>query len=105
MVFSCNLQQRLCLLNYLIKIRNVSGIVKLALLLVGIYVSNTRGFWLGTLGVVVLSFAYYLWRVRRDKLTIKNVLIAIIPLILVAVILPKTIVPVSPDQNLPEFIR
>ena len=84
------------------KERNISGIVKLALLLIGIYVSNTRGFWLGTLGVVVLSFAYYLWRVRRDKLTIKNVLIAIIPLILVAIILPKTIVPVSPDQNLPE---
>lgn len=84
------------------KERNISGIVKLALLLIGIYVSNTRGFWLGTLGVVVLSFAYYLWRVRRDKLTIKNVLIAIIPLILVAIILPKTIVTVSPDQNLPE---
>ena len=84
------------------KERNISGIVKLELLLIGIYVSNTRGFWLGTLGVVVLSFAYYLWRVRRDKLTIKNVLIAIIPLILVAIILPKTIVPVSPDQNLPE---
>ena len=84
------------------KERNISGIVKLALLLIGIYVSNTRGFWLGTVGVVVLSFAYYLWRVRKYKLTIKNILIAIIPLILVAVIIPKTIVPVSPDQNLPE---
>lgn len=84
------------------KDRNIAGIVKLALLLIGIYVSNTRGFWLGTVGVVVLSFAYYLWRVRKYKLTIKNILIAIIPLILVAVIIPKTIVPVSPDQNLPE---
>lgn len=81
---------------------NIAGIAKLALLLIGIYVSNTRGFWLGTVGVVVLSFAYYLWRVRKYKLTIKNILIAIIPLILVAVIIPKTIVPVSPDQNLPE---
>ena len=84
------------------KDRNIAGIVKLALLLIGIYVSNTRGFWLGTVGVVVLSFTYYLWRVRKYKLTIKNILIAIIPLILVAVIIPKTIVPVSPDQNLPE---
>ncbi|WP_133015281.1 O-antigen ligase family protein [Clostridium cuniculi] len=84
------------------KDRNIAGIVKLALLLIGIYVSNTRGFWLGTVGVVVLSFAYYLWRVRKYNLTIKNILIAIIPLILVAVIIPKTIVPVSPDQNLPE---
>lgn len=84
------------------KDRNIAGIVKLALLLIGIYVSNTRGFWLGTVGVVVLSFAYYLWRVRKYKLIIKNILIAIIPLILVAVIIPKTIVPVSPDQNLPE---
>ena len=84
------------------KERNIAGIVKLALLLIGIYVSNTRGFWLGTVGVVVLSFAYYLWRVRKYKLTIKSVLIAIIPLILVAIILPKTIVAVSPDQNLPE---
>ncbi|MBQ8997853.1 MAG: O-antigen ligase family protein [Clostridium sp.] len=84
------------------KDRNITGIVKLALLLIGIYVSNTRGFWLGTLGVVVLSFAYYLWRFRKYKLTIKSVLIAIIPLILVAIILPKTIVEVSPEQNLPQ---
>lgn len=84
------------------KEKNIFGILKLAILLIGIYVSNTRGFWLGTIGVVFLSFAYYLWRVRKYKLTIKNVLIAIIPLILVAIILPKTIVSVSPEQNLPQ---
>lgn len=84
------------------KEKNIFGIVKLAILLIGIYVSNTRGFWLGTAGVVVLSFAYYLWRVRKYRLTIKNVLISIIPLILVAVIIPKTIVAVSPEQNLPD---
>ena len=84
------------------KERNLSGIIKLSLLLIGIYVSNTRGFWLGTIGVVVLSIAYYLWRVRKYNLTIKNILVAIIPLILVAVILPKTIVPVSANQNLPQ---
>lgn len=84
------------------KHKNVLGIIKLTLLLVGIYVSNTRGFWLGTVGVIVLSFAYYLWRVKKYRLTIKNILIAIIPLILVAVIIPKTVVPVSPEQNLPE---
>lgn len=84
------------------KERNIFGILKLSILLIGIYVSNTRGFWLGTIGVVFLSFAYYLWRVKKYKLTIKNVLIAIIPLILVAIILPKTIVSVSPEQNLPQ---
>lgn len=84
------------------KEKNIFGILKLAILLIGIYVSNTRGFWLGTIGVVLLSFAYYLWRVKKDRLTIKNVLIAIIPLILVAIILPKTIVSVSPEQNLPQ---
>ena len=84
------------------KERNLSGIIKLSLLLIGIYVSNTRGFWLGTIGVVALSIAYYLWRVRKYNLTIKNILVAIIPLILVAVILPKTIVPVSANQNLPQ---
>lgn len=84
------------------KEKNIFGILKLAILLIGIYVSNTRGFWLGTIGVVLLSFAYYLWRVKKYKLTIKNVLIAIIPLILVAIILPKTIVSVSPEQNLPQ---
>lgn len=84
------------------KERNIFGIVKLAILLVGIYVSNTRGFWLGTLGVLILSFAYYLWRFKKYKLTIKNVLIAIIPLVLVTVIIPKTIVAVSPEQNLPQ---
>lgn len=84
------------------KEKNIFGIVKLAILLIGIYVSNTRGFWLGTVGVVVLSFAYYLWRVKKYRLTIKNVLISIIPLILVAIIIPKTIVAVSPEQNLPD---
>lgn len=84
------------------KEKNIFGIVKLAILLIGIYVSNTRGFWLGTVGVVVLSFAYYLWRVKKYRLTIKNVLISIIPLILVAVIIPKTIIAVSPEQNLPD---
>lgn len=84
------------------KEKNIFGIVKLAILLIGIYVSNTRGFWLGTVGVVVLSFAYYLWRVKKYRLTIKNVLISIIPLILVAVIIPKTIVAVSSEQNLPD---
>ena len=84
------------------KERNIFGIVKLAILLVGIYVSNTRGFWLGTLGVIILSFTYYLWRFKKYKLTIKNVLISIIPLVLVAVIIPKTIVAVSPEQNLPQ---
>lgn len=83
------------------KDKNVFGIVKLAILLVGIYVSNTRGFWLGTIGVVIIAFAYYLWRFRKYKLTLKNILISVIPLILVAVILPKTIVAVSPEQNLP----
>ena len=84
------------------KHRNLAGILKLALLLIGIYVSNTRGFWLGTIGVVILSFAYYLWRVKKYNLTIKNILIAIIPLILVSVIIPKTIVQISPEQSLPE---
>lgn len=83
------------------KDRNVFGIVKLAILLVGIYVSNTRGFWLGTVGVVIIAFAYYLWRVKKYNLTLRNILISIIPIILVSVILPKTIVAVSPEQNLP----
>lgn len=84
------------------KDKNIFLIIKLSLLLVGIYVSNTRGFWLGTIGIVILSFVYYLWRVKKHKLTLKNVLISTIPLILVAIIIPKTIVAVSPDQNLPE---
>lgn len=84
------------------KERNIFNIIKLSILLIGIYVSNTRGFWLGTIGVVILSFAYYIWRVKKYNLTIKNVIIAMIPLILVASIISKTIVAVSPDQNLPD---
>ena len=83
------------------KDKNVFGIVKLAILLVGIYVSNTRGFWLGTIGVVVISMIYYLWRFKKFNLTLRNIVIALIPLILVSVIIPKTIVAVSPEQNLP----
>lgn len=83
------------------KHKNVFGIVKLAILLVGIYVSNTRGFWLGTIGAVVISMIYYLWRFKKFNLTLRNIVIALIPLILVSVIIPKTIVAVSPEQNLP----
>lgn len=83
------------------KDNNVFGILKLAILLVGIYVSNTRGFWLGTIGAVVISMIYYLWRFKKFNLTLRNIVIALIPLILVSVIIPKTIVAVSPEQNLP----
>lgn len=83
------------------KDKNVFGILKLAILLVGIYVSNTRGFWLGTIGAVVISMIYYLWRFKKFNLTLRNIVIALIPLILVSVIIPKTIVAVSPGQNLP----
>lgn len=83
------------------KDKNFFGIVKLAILLVGIYVSNTRGFWLGTIGAVVISMIYYLWRFKKFNLTLRNIVIALIPLILVSVIIPKTIVAVSPEQNLP----
>ena len=83
------------------KDKNVFGILKLAILLVGIYVSNTRGFWLGTIGAVVISMIYYLWRFKKFNLTLRNIVIALIPLILVSVIIPKTIVAVSPVQNLP----
>lgn len=83
------------------KDKNVFGIFKLAILLVGIYVSNTRGFWLGTIGAVVISMIYYLWRFKKFNLTLRNIVIALIPLILVSVIIPKTIVAVSPEQNLP----
>ena len=83
------------------KDKNVFGIVKLAILLVGIYVSNTRGFWLGTIGAVVISMIYYLWRFKKFNLTLRNIVISLIPLILVSVIIPKTIVAVSPEQNLP----
>ena len=54
------------------KDKNVFGIVKLAILLVGIYVSNTRGFWLGTIGAVVISMIYYLWRFKKFNLTLRN---------------------------------
>lgn len=83
------------------KDKNVFGILKLAILLVGIYVSNTRGFWLGTIGAVVISMIYYLWRFKKFNLTLRNIVIALIPLILVSVIIPKTIVAVSSEQNLP----
>ena len=83
------------------KDKNVFGILKLAILLVGIYVSNTRGFWLGTIGAVVISMIYYLWRFKKFNLTLRNIVIALIPLILVSVIIPKTIAAVSPEEHLP----
>ncbi len=77
--------------------KKVSEIVKISILLIAIYVSNTRGFWIGTIGVVLLVLIYYIWRRKKFNLTIKNILIPIIPLIIVSMLISKSIV--QPSNN------
>lgn len=72
-------------------------IVKLSIIAIGIYVSNTRGFWVGTLGVVVLVVMYFLFRRVKDKLSIKLAVIPILVLIIVNFGISKTIV--APKNN------
>lgn len=75
--------------------------IKISILLIGIYVSNTRGFWIGTIGVFILGAMYYFYRMRKYKLTIKNLIIPIVVLIIVGTIIPKTIVRNNGSVNVP----
>lgn len=79
----------------------ITNIIKLSILLIGIYVSNTRGFWIGTIGVFGLVVMYYLYRMKKYKLTIKNLVISIIPLLIVGLIISKTIVVNNGPVNVP----
>lgn len=76
--------------------------IKLSILLVGIYVSNTRGFWLGTLGVVVLVLMYFLFRRAKQNLSIKLLIIPILVLFIVGFAISKTVVaPQANNSNVP----
>lgn len=71
--------------------------IKLTILIIGIYVSNTRGFWIGTLGVAVLVVMYFLFRKVKDSLSIKVLIIPIAILMVVGFGISKTVV--APQSN------
>lgn len=73
--------------------------IKMFILLMGIYVSSTRGFWLGTGVGVVIALGYYLFRVRKRKFKIASIAIVFILLAVFINVLPRTIDTVTQPQT------
>lgn len=73
--------------------------VKMMILFIGIYVSSTRGFWLGTGVGVVLALGYYLFRLKKRKFKIGSIAIVFAVLVVFINVLPKTIDTVTAPQT------
>lgn len=73
--------------------------IKMAILFIGIYVSSTRGFWLGTAVGVGIALGYYLFRVRKRKFKIASIAIVFAVLVIFINVLPKTIDTVTTPQT------
>ena len=73
--------------------------IKVFILIVGIYVSSTRGFWLGTVIGVVIALSYYLFRVRKRRLKIGSIVIIFVLFTVFSYILSKTVDVVTPPQT------
>lgn len=65
--------------------------LKLLVLLIGIFVSNTRGFWLGTAVGVVFVFGYYLWKRKERGLVLRRIVAVLALLYVFTAVLPLTI--------------
>lgn len=75
----------------------IFDVIRLSILIVAIYVSNTRGFWLGTLGIVILVIMYFLFRKSKFNFSIKLLIIPIVVLLIVGFGISKSIV--TPETN------
>lgn len=64
---------------------------KLLLLLIGIFVSTTRGFWVGTGVGMVFVLGYYIWKRKERNLTIKRFVVVFVLFYAFTLILPMTI--------------
>lgn len=73
--------------------------IKVFILIVGIYVSSTRGFWLGTVIGVVIALSYYLFRVRKRRLKIGSIVIIFVLFTVFSYMLSKTVDVVTPPQT------
>ena len=65
--------------------------IKLLILLIGIFVSNTRGFWLGTGVGIVFLVIYYLLKRKQLNFSIKKNLIVLLLLLVFVSLLPLTV--------------
>ena len=73
--------------------------IKVFILIVGIYVSSTRGFWLGTVIGVVIALSYYLFRVRKRRLKIGSIVIIFVLFTVFSYMIPKTVDVMTPPQT------
>lgn len=64
---------------------------KLLILLIGIFVSNTRGFWLGTIAGLVFVVIYYIWKRKERKLVVKRIVAILAIFYVFTLVLPFTI--------------
>ena len=64
---------------------------KLLILLIGIFVSNTRGFWLGAIAGIVFVVIYYIWKRKERKLVVKRIVAVLAIFYVFTLVLPFTI--------------
>lgn len=69
----------------------ISHKFKLLILLIGIYTSTTRGFWLGTAAGVVCIVIYFLWKRKEHKLILKRFLAVFVIFGIFIAIIPYTV--------------
>lgn len=72
---------------------------KLLILLIGIFVSNTRGFWLGAIAGFVFVVIYYIWKRKERELIIKRVLAVLAIFYVFTLVLPFTITTQYSEQQ------
>lgn len=70
---------------------NLLNCLKLLILLIGVFVSNTRGFWIGIAVGIVLFFIHFLWKRKQNNLSIKGIAITLILFYIFTLLLPLTI--------------
>lgn len=70
--------------------KKISTIIKTFLLFAGVYVSSTRGFWLGTAVGVCTLVLYYLIKKKERNFTGKRLVVVALLLLALVWILPKT---------------
>ncbi|WP_315113939.1 O-antigen ligase family protein [Clostridium intestinale] len=65
--------------------------IKFLIVIMAILASGTRGYWLGTIVVLGISFIYFLFNLRKTRFKIKPIIISGIIIALVLAIFPKTV--------------
>lgn len=69
---------------------NAVSCVQLLVLMIGVFVSNTRGFWVGFMVGLVFFIIYFLWKRKSNSLVVKGVAITFLMFYIFTMALPLT---------------